>query len=229
MGLIQFADLAHLVAELPAGHVVRVETLETVEGVDKGTGVRRVGIGVHVRAFTPDGHILAGYIPTARLQLIGQTDLDDPGGTAGRYDAAWEEARTNAERVRAYLARRGLDVRRGTIDLGDARPLAGGWREDDPPPTDQAVAAEVAAPLPGPTALDQATETGVIDAAVRAALDAFRQPVARALQDLAPGRVSDTAGLVEEFLVSALWSAGYADLAAMVEAGVALVTELPDE
>jgi len=85
--------------------------------------------------------------------------------------------------------------------------------------------------MPGnpPEALDRATETGVIDEEARTLLENFRRRVYLALQDLAPGQVSDEAGLVEEFLVSALWSAGHTDLAAMVEAGVTLVTDLPDE
>ncbi|MBU0490745.1 MAG: hypothetical protein KKA73_29545 [Chloroflexi bacterium] len=77
--------------------------------------------------------------------------------------------------------------------------------------------------------LSQVEETGVIDEDTRALLESFRRRVYLALQDLTPGQVSDEAALVEEFLVGALWSAGHHDLAAMVEAGVTLVTDLPDD
>jgi len=85
--------------------------------------------------------------------------------------------------------------------------------------------------IPGHPAevLDRAMETGAIDEDDRVRLGSFRRRVYLALQDLVAGQVSDAAELVEEFLVSTLWSAGYYDLAAMVEAGVSLVTDLPDD
>jgi len=130
MGLIQFSDLAELCQELPAGHTVRVAGLGTTEGLDKRLGLRLAGIGVHVRAFAPDDHILACYVPAAMVQMMGDTCVDDPGGTKGTYEAAWQKARDLGDRVREYLAGRGLTVRPGVIDIGEARLLAGGWRED---------------------------------------------------------------------------------------------------
>jgi len=144
MGLIQFSDLAELCEELPACHttchevrrqrevadVVRVAVLKTTAGLDKRLGIRLVGIGVHVRAFDAEGHILACYVPAAMVRMMGDTCLDDPGGTKGTYEAAWQKARALGNRVREHLAGRGLTVRPGIIDIGEARPLAGGWRED---------------------------------------------------------------------------------------------------
>ena len=122
MGVIHFRDLDDLVAELEPGQVVRVDMLQITEGTFRPRlDVDIVGIGVHVRAFNADGHILSCYIPVARVQMMGHTPLDKG------YDEAWERAEGLAKRVVGYLADRGFDPRPGLIDLGDARPLAGGW------------------------------------------------------------------------------------------------------
>jgi len=115
------AGLERWVADNKAGGGVDVS-----EGVSRD-GVRLAGLGVHVRAFAGDGHVLACYIPTARLQMIGGTVLSDPGGDKRVYAVAWERAKAEGARVREYLVGRGFDVRPGVIEIGDARPLAGGW------------------------------------------------------------------------------------------------------
>jgi len=129
MGVIHFGDLEELVEELPEGHVVRVAVLDVSEGVSREDGIRLAGIGVHVRAFASD-HVLACYIPTARLQMIGRAVLSDPGGDKQAYAQAWERAEAEGARIREYLAGRGFDVRPGVIEIGDARPLAGNWNGD---------------------------------------------------------------------------------------------------
>ena len=129
MGVIHFADLDELIEELVEGQTVRVAVLDLTESISKDYGIRQAGIGVHVRAFDGDGHVLACYVQVVCLQMIGNTALSDPGG-GKPYSAAWEKAEGEAGRVRKYLAGRGFDVRPGVIEIGDARPLAGDWSGD---------------------------------------------------------------------------------------------------
>ncbi len=130
MGIIHFADLDEMLAELSDGQIVRVSVLDVTEGTAEKYGIRLASIGVHVRAFNDDGHVLSCYIPVKRLQVIGRVP---PAAQRGEYDSAWNDAENEAARVRAYLTQRGFEVRPGVIDLGDARPMAGGW---NPPEAD---------------------------------------------------------------------------------------------
>ncbi len=126
MGVIHFGDLEDLVAELETGQVVRVEVLDITEGSNRKYGIRLAGIGVHVRAFNGNGHILACYLPVKRLQMVGMRPVNDQ-----EYEGAWEKAETEADRVRNYLTGCGFDVRPGVIEIGDVCPPAGGWNGDE--------------------------------------------------------------------------------------------------
>ena len=125
MGVIHFADLDELVNELQPGQTVRVAVLDVTEQVFKKYGVRRAGIGVHVRAFT-GAHILSCYIPIAMLQVAGGVPPCEQ-GQFQEYAAAKDQAGGCAEQVKAYLAERGFDARPGIIDLRNIKPMAGGW------------------------------------------------------------------------------------------------------
>jgi len=128
MGVIHFGDLGEMIGELLDGHTVRVEVLDVTEGVSKDYGIRQAGIGVHVRAFADEPEIvLACYVPVARLQMMSGAVLSDPGGGKEAYSTAWEKAEAEADRMREYLTGLGFDVRPGVIEIGDVRPLAGGW------------------------------------------------------------------------------------------------------
>jgi hypothetical protein len=86
-----------------------------------------------VRAINEAGHILACYLPVARLQLYNGRRAGDP--TWEQYDLAWEKAEALKERVMAFLqeaaAGRGFTVcGAGVIDLGQARPLSATWPSD---------------------------------------------------------------------------------------------------
>lgn len=133
--IIQFARLEEFVEEdLRAGNVVRVVVLEITESVSSQIpGLRNVGIGVHVRTINDDGHILACYLPTGRLQLYNGRREGDP--TWQEYDAVWEKAERLKERVIVFLqavsAEKGFSVRTaGVIDMGQTRPLRGTWKSD---------------------------------------------------------------------------------------------------
>jgi hypothetical protein len=133
--IIQFARLEEFIEEdLHAGNMVRVVVLEITESVSSQIpGLRNVGIGVHVRVINDDGHILACYLPTGRLQLYNGRREGDP--TWQEYDAVWEKAEALKERVIAYLqtisAEKGFTVSvAGIIDLGQTRPLRATWKSD---------------------------------------------------------------------------------------------------
>ncbi len=125
--VIQFVELDELLAELPKGHVVRVEVLHIIEGVSK-EGISQVGIGVHVRAFAPDdsNHVLVCYICMARRMQSGNIVLSGPGSNGKK--SADKKVMEVMEQVRTYLAKRQFDVRPGVIEIGDARLLDGGWK-----------------------------------------------------------------------------------------------------
>jgi hypothetical protein len=128
--VIQFGNLEDLVAELPAAHVVRVVALDVTEGAYQQVAeLRLAGIGVHVRAVNSQGHILACYLPVARMQVFGRRPRpDDPG--AEKYSQAWDEAEALKARVCAYLDERGFAVRGGVIHLGEAQLMHGHWPSD---------------------------------------------------------------------------------------------------
>jgi hypothetical protein len=133
--IIQFARLEEFIEEdLHAGNMVRVVVLEITESVSSQIpGLRNVGIGVHVRVINDDGHILACYLPTGRLQLHNGRREGDP--TWQEYDAVWEKAERLKERVIACLrtisAQKGLSIRTaGIIDLGQTQPLRATWKSD---------------------------------------------------------------------------------------------------
>jgi hypothetical protein len=127
---IQFADLNELAAELPAGHIVRVNALDTTEASFDGMADLRVaGIGVHVRAVNPDGHLLACYLPVHRMQVFGRRPRPND-HEAATYSQAWDKAEALRQRVSDWLAEQGFVVRRGVINLGDLRPMPGRWAAD---------------------------------------------------------------------------------------------------
>src|SRR5690606_623650 len=133
--VIQFSRLEEFVAEPPGrDSVVRVVTLETVESVaSQLPGLRRVGIGVHVRTINPEGHILACYLPVARIELYNGRREGDP--TWQAYDEAWSQAQALQQRVLIYLrevaARQGFTVRAaGVVDLGETVLLRARWPSD---------------------------------------------------------------------------------------------------
>ncbi|MCI0398396.1 MAG: hypothetical protein L0332_34300 [Chloroflexi bacterium] len=128
--LIQFNDLDDLAAEIPAGHVVRVTALDITEATFDGVAELRIaGIGVHIRAISPEGHLLACYLPVARLQVFGRPPRpDDP--TRKEYEEAWEKTKALRQRVSDYLAGKGFEMRPGVIYLGDVAPMYGGWSSD---------------------------------------------------------------------------------------------------
>lgn len=124
--LIQFLNLEDLVAELPAGHVVRVNALDITEATFDRGELRVAGIGVHVRTINSENHLLSCYLPVAVMQLFGRRpqpdDPDEP-----RYNQAWEKANALQQQVTDYLAGEGLDVRPGVIYLNGVLPLHGHW------------------------------------------------------------------------------------------------------
>ncbi len=125
MGVIHFGDLDEMLNELQPGQTVRVAVLDVTEQTFKKYGVRRAGIGVHVRAFAGE-HILSCCIPVTALQIVGGVPHREH-GQFQEYITAWDKANCCADQVKAYLAERGFDVRPGVIDLGNARPMVGGW------------------------------------------------------------------------------------------------------
>jgi hypothetical protein len=128
--IIQFPDLDEFVSELPADHIVRVVALDVTEGTyDKVAELRIAGIGVHVRAINKDGHIMACYLPVARMQIFGRRPRKgDPDEEA--YNQAWDKAAALEARVRAFLAAGGFSVRSGVIHLGEVNLLPGCWSSD---------------------------------------------------------------------------------------------------
>jgi len=127
MGVIHFGDLDEMLNELQSGQTVRVAVLDVTERAFNKYGVRRAAIGVHVRAFASE-HILSYYIPVAALQIVGGVPHREH-GQFQEYSEAWDKANCRAEQVKAYLTQQGFEVRPGVIDLGNARPLAGGWSQ----------------------------------------------------------------------------------------------------
>jgi hypothetical protein len=132
---IQFSRLEQFVEEdLGRGSLVRVVVLDITESASSQVpGLRTAAVGVHVRAINEAGHILACYLPVARLQLYNGRRAGDP--TWEQYDLAWEKAEALKERVMAFLqeaaAGRGFTVcGAGVIDLGQARPLSATWPSD---------------------------------------------------------------------------------------------------
>jgi hypothetical protein len=96
-------------------------------------GLRTAAVGVHVRAFNDQGHILACCLPVARIQLYyGRREADR---TWRAYDQAWAKAEALKARVVAFLeaiaAEKGFAIRAaGVIGIGAARPLRASWNSD---------------------------------------------------------------------------------------------------
>lgn len=127
---IQFTDLNELAAELSAGHIVRVNALDITEATLEGLAELRVaGIGVHVRAVNPDGHLLACYLPVHRMQVFGRRPRPND-HEAAAYNLAWEKAEQLRQRACEWLSSQGFAVRGGVIHLGDMRPMPGRWASD---------------------------------------------------------------------------------------------------
>jgi hypothetical protein len=133
--VIQLARLEEFVEEdLRTGDLVRVVVLDVTESVSSQIpSLRTAGVGVHVRAITEAGHILACYLPVASIQLFNGRRQGDP--TWQSYDEAWEKAEALKERVICYLQGvvddKGFVVRpAGVIDLGETRPLRASWLSD---------------------------------------------------------------------------------------------------
>ena len=125
MGVIHFGDLDEMLNELQPGQTVRVAVLDVTEQTFKKYGFRKASLGVHVRAFAGE-HILSCYIPVTALQIVGGVPHREH-GQFQEYTETCDKANSRAEQVKAYLTERGFDVRPGVIDLGNARPLPGGW------------------------------------------------------------------------------------------------------
>ncbi|MGH2536194.1 MAG: hypothetical protein ACRDHL_02245 [Candidatus Promineifilaceae bacterium] len=135
--VIQLAQLEEVVQEdLHEGNIVRVVVLDITESVSSQVpALRMAGLGVHVRAINDAGHILACYLPVARIQLYNGRRDGDP--TWKAYDEAWEKAEALKVRVLDYLqgiaAEEGFTVRAaGLIDMGETRPLPATWKADRP-------------------------------------------------------------------------------------------------
>ena len=133
--IIQFGTLEAFTAEaFGEGAIVRVVALDITESASSQIpGLRLAGIGVHVRTINDAGHILACYLPVARMQLYNGRREGDP--TWQQYNAAWEKAEALKERVIDYLqnvaAEKGFTVRAvGVIDMGEVRPLRATWQSD---------------------------------------------------------------------------------------------------
>ncbi len=133
--VIQFETLEAFVAEdLGKGGIVRVAALNITEGRSAAIPeLRMVAVGVHARAINADGHLLACYLPIARIQLYNGRRESDPAWQ--KYDAAWEKAKALKERVVAYLETVAADgdfaVRAaGVIDLGETKLLSAVWSSD---------------------------------------------------------------------------------------------------
>lgn len=133
--VIQHSKLEELVAgPLAHGDIVRVVVLGMTESISSQIpGLRRVSVGVHVRTINRAGHILACYLPVARIELYNGRREGDP--TWQAYDDAWAEAEALQERVLTYLreiaARQGFTVRAaGVIDLGETGLLRARWPSD---------------------------------------------------------------------------------------------------
>lgn len=133
--IIQFGQLEELLAEpFSPGQVMRVVILETSETLSaKIPSWRLVHIGVHVRSINDSGHILACYLPIAKLELFNGRRENDPAWQ--QYDAAWEEAEALKVRVVNYLqtaaSKIGFTViPSGVIELGEIRPLPATWKTD---------------------------------------------------------------------------------------------------
>jgi hypothetical protein len=134
--VIQFSRLEQFVQEeLGQSGPVRVIVLDITESASSQVpGLRTAAVGVHVRAINDQGHILACYLPVARLQLYNGRRAGDP--TWEQYDLAWEKAEALKERVIAYLQEAAADnngftvCAAGVIDLGQARPLGATWSSD---------------------------------------------------------------------------------------------------
>ena len=71
MKIIQFGRLEEFTAEdLSASNSVRVVILDISKSMSSQMPrLRQVSVGVHVRTINDAGHILACYLPVARLQL----------------------------------------------------------------------------------------------------------------------------------------------------------------
>jgi hypothetical protein len=133
--IIQFGKLDAFAAEdLGKGNIVRVTILDITQSQSSQIpGLRVAGIGVHVRAINNEGHILACYLPVAKLQMYNGRRDGDPAWQV--YDEAWEKAEALKERVIAYLdaiaADKGFSVRpAGVIDLGETMPIRAIWPSD---------------------------------------------------------------------------------------------------
>lgn len=122
MGLVQFMNLDEMVAELTPGQVVRVESLEIMRGVSK-QGISVAELGVHVRAFNDDGHVLSCCLPIRQTQMI----CGKPLGAEEEHRQAWDEAMALAVHVRLYLGNELFNVRSGVIDIGEAKLLTAYW------------------------------------------------------------------------------------------------------
>jgi hypothetical protein len=125
--VIQFGEVAELLAELETGAEVRIETLEMPMGKPDGYGIRLMSYGVHVRA-RHDEAVLACFVPVKYLELMGEQTIDGKGGTRAE---AWATTKALHSRLRAWAEYQGFHVRPGVIDIGEVTLIRGHWSEGD--------------------------------------------------------------------------------------------------
>jgi len=132
-GVIHFAKLEELGAELLRNQVVRVSVFQSTIQTDRKFGIELAGIGTHVRSYDGYGHILSCYIPVKHFQMMAGKPL------SGDVEVAqlWVQAEAEAAQIRAFLRKCGADVRAGIIDLGDVQPIRGRWGGLDGHGTDE--------------------------------------------------------------------------------------------
>jgi hypothetical protein len=132
--VIQYGRLENLVTDVQHGQIIRVTTLEMTEGEFNIPGLRVAAIGVHVRTINHSGHILACYLPVAKVQVYDRSSPDSE--DRQQVKAAWEKAEALQQRVIVYLqaeaAHRDFEIRTdGIIHLdGVGRPMRGEWKGD---------------------------------------------------------------------------------------------------
>lgn len=122
MIVINFFKLEHLVGELDAGAVVRIEG--TIRAVASDTpGLHRENAAVNVRAVN-HAAILSFMIPVGSINMLH----GKPFGMDPDAPEKLDQRLQRAERAIAeYLADEGLTVRPGLIDIGEAQPVSGSW------------------------------------------------------------------------------------------------------
>jgi hypothetical protein len=121
--VIHFGELDELLAEVLPHQCLRVQTLELKKGTADQHGVYLAAIGTHVRVLT-DETILCCHIRTGHTNKVGNMPLS----SEEQYLALWDKAEAEAEAVRDHLRAQGLRVRPGIIDIGEARPVSGTWK-----------------------------------------------------------------------------------------------------